>query len=569
MARKPANILYGVDENPGFGALLLLAIQHICLLSIAFIFPVVIIGAIGGTPEQTQTLITMSMIATGLGTILQGLNRGPIGSGYFCPTLNGPAFLSASLLAGKAGGLPLIFGMTAAGAAFEALFSKVVIHLRAVFPAEVTGTIVMMVGIEIIPFAVTRFAGIDGTHPVPDMNAFVVAAITLAAMAGFNVWGKGPLRLYSVLIGIAIGYMISIGFGILTKENLQLFVRSPLFSFPSIDHYGMSFQWALLVPFLVATVSSALKTMGDLTTCQRINDADWKRPDMQSISRGILACAAGNFISGVSGALGQSVSSSNVGLSIATGATSRRIAYVTGGLLVLLAFFPMPAAIFAIMPTPVMGASLIFSASFMILAGMQIILTRLIDSRKIFVIGISIVFGLSVDILPGLYKNIHPWLQPFFSSSLSLATICAIFLNMIFRIGIVKKASLTLTPGVDSSTKIFDFMKTQGGTWGALRDVMIRASAAVNELLESVSNLNLSKGDLVMEARFDEFNLDIEVSYEGKPMIFSHTPPSKEDLLHDEKAFSRLSGFIIRSNVDRVQISHKNGRSLIRFHFDH
>jgi len=84
----------------------------------------------------------------------------------------------------------------------------------------------------------------------------------------------------------------------------------------------MSFSTAMLVPFLVAASSSALKTMGDLTTCQKINDADWKRIEMRSISHGMLACGAGNFASGLLGALGQSVSSSNIGLSIATGATS-------------------------------------------------------------------------------------------------------------------------------------------------------------------------------------------------------------------------------------------------------
>ena len=115
MAKKPANLIYGVDESPGLGSLLLLGFQHIFVLSIAFIFPVVIVDAIGGTPDQAQELISTAMVATGIATILQGLNKGYIGSGYLCPLLNGPTFLSASLLAGKAGGLSLIFGMTAIG----------------------------------------------------------------------------------------------------------------------------------------------------------------------------------------------------------------------------------------------------------------------------------------------------------------------------------------------------------------------------------------------------------------------------------------------------------------------
>ena len=108
MPRKPSNLIYGVDENPGPIALVLMGLQHISLMSIAFIFPVIIIEAIGGNLEEAEGLIRMAMLATGIGTILQGINRGPVGSGYLCPLLNGPGFLSASLMAGKLGGLSQI-----------------------------------------------------------------------------------------------------------------------------------------------------------------------------------------------------------------------------------------------------------------------------------------------------------------------------------------------------------------------------------------------------------------------------------------------------------------------------
>ena len=341
---KPANLIYDVDESPGIGALIILGIQHIFLTAIAFVFPVLVVDAIGGTGHDARHLISMAMLVTGIATILQGINKGPIGSGYLCPLVNGPAFLSASILAGKTGGLSLIFGMTFIGGVFEALFSRVVSRLRAFFPAEVTGTIVAMVGIEVIPFAMRRFVGLDTTHAAPEPTASIVAMLTLAAMIGFTVWGKGKFRLYSVLIGMLIGYALAFSLGMLQPEQSKHFVDSPWFSWPAPGSYGMTFSTVLIIPFVVAALSSALKTMGDLTTCQKINDAGWKRPDMQSISKGILACATGNLLSGLTGALGQSPSSSNVGLSIATGATSRTIAYATGGILVVLAFLPKIAA---------------------------------------------------------------------------------------------------------------------------------------------------------------------------------------------------------------------------------
>ncbi|MBP1750205.1 MAG: Xanthine/uracil permease [Deltaproteobacteria bacterium] len=569
MAKKPANLIYGVNESPGFLSLVLLGLQHIFVLSIAFIFPVVIVDSIHGTPDQAQNLISMAMFATGIATILQGLNKGYIGSGYLCPLVNGPAFLSASLLAGKTGGLSLIFGMTAIGGIFEGVFSRLVLRLRAVFPAEVTGTIVMMVGIEIIPVAVVRFLGVDAANPSPVPSAIIVGFVTLFTMIGFNIWGKGKFRLYSVLIGMAVGYSAAFLAGELNAGHLHRLMDAPAFQMPSFGHYGLSFDIALLVPFLVASLSSALKTMGDLTICQKINDAEWKRPDMGSISRGILANAAGNVISGITGALGQSVSSSNVGLSIATGAASRTIAYSIGAILIVSAFVPKLASIFVIMPTPVMGASLVFAASFMILAGIQILMSRMMDPRKTFVIGLSVVFGLSIDLMPDLFKNVHPWIKPFFSSSLSLATISVIILNVLLRIGVARSAHIELRPGVDSSDTIFDFMERHGSEWGAFRDVVQRCASVINEFFEFVSQSGLARERVNVEITFDEFNLDAHVSYTGQPVKLSGPKQPEKDLLNDEYSLAELSSLLIHKNADSIKSSVKGEQCLFHFHFEH
>ena len=511
----------------------------------------------------------MAMLATGVGTILQAVNRGPVGSGYLCPLLNGPAFLSASLMAGKMGGLSLIFGMTAVAGCFEAFFSRLLSRMRAVFPAEVTGTIVTMVGIEVVPLSVRKFLGIDPTHSMPDSTAVLIAMITLGAMACFNVWGKGKLRLYSVLLGMIVGYAASAMAGLLSPDTFRVMMEAPFFALPAVGHYGFSFEWVLLVPFLVAALSSALKTMGDVTTCQKINDAQWKRPDMVNISGGVLACGISNILSGMLGALGQSVSSSNIGLSIATGATSRRIAYSTGIILILLAFFPKFASIFVIMPTPIMGASLIFAVSFMILAGLQIIMSRMIDARKTFVIGISIIFGLSVEFAPGLYRDVHPWIKPIFSSSLSLATICAVVLNLIFRIGIAKTTSLVLTPGENPSEDIDHFMEEQGRAWGARSEVIYKAKAAMIEFYEAAAESALTRKPVTMTARFDEFNLDVDMDYEGKPIELAASRPDARDLLTDPDAPLKLAGYMIRSLADHAAMESVAGRNRVHLHFNH
>lgn len=569
MPRKPTNLIYGVDEEPPLATTLLLGFQHIFILSIAFIFPVVIVSEIGGSPEDAQNLICMAMLATGLSTALQALNKGPVGSGYLCPLVNGPAFVPASLLAGKAGGLALIFGMTAAAGVFEALFSRVVGRMRKFFPPEVTGTVVLMVGVEVIPIAVPKFFGIDSTHTGLQALSFVVALITLAVTAGFNVWGKGKMRLYSLLIGMVVGYAVSFATGILTLDQARLILDSAFFQLPQMGRFGMSFSAVMLVPFMVAALSSALKTMGDLTTCQKINDADWRRIEMRSISRGMLACAAGNITSGLLGALGQSVSSSNIGLSIATGATSRRIGYAAGGILMLLAFIPKLAAIFVIMPTPVMGASLVFAVCFMIMAGIQIIMSRMIDARKTFVVGLSIIFGLSFDAVPGLYEGVDPMLRPMLSSSLALATICAVVLNVFFRIGISQRVEFEIDPAADTSEKIFQIMEKQGGAWGARREVIFNAIAAMNELLDAAPFLDLKGKKIALSVQFDEFNLDVRAIFDGKPFDIPTSMPCI-DSMHDAEATSlALAAFTMSRYVDKMSFSTKDGKTELHMHFEH
>ncbi|HWP60391.1 MAG TPA: solute carrier family 23 protein [Candidatus Acidoferrales bacterium] len=569
MAKKPANLIYGVDEAPPLGATLLLGFQHIFVLTISFVLILVLVREGGGSAEDAERLIKVSMISMGVATILQGLRLGPVGSGYLCPQLIGPAYLSASLLAVKSGGLSMVAGMTMVGGFFGALLSRAMRWLRPIFPAEVTGTVVAMVALELVPLSVSKFLGFEGPNPSIQSSSVVVASVTLASMVALSVWGQAKLRLYCVLIGTGIGYASSYFAGILTAEHLRRVVQAPFFSMPTLTHQGWSFDGALLVPFVVAAVASSLKAVGDLTTCQKINDAEWKRPDMRSIGGGILADACGVILSGGLGTMGQSTSSSNVGLSIGTGAASRRIAFACGGIMIFLAFFPKLAEFYVIMPTPVMGALLFFSVSFMILAGIQIMLSRLIDARKTFVIGISLILGLSLDMLPGAYREVYPALQPIFSSSLSLATVSAIVLNLLLRMGIAKRAVFEFEPGVSSSEEVFNFMERQGAVWGARREVIYNATAALNELLESLSMPQFAQGKVQIAVGFDEFNLDIDISYSGEPMEFPGARPSRAELLADDQGMAKLAGFLVQQYADRVRSDIANGRCRIQLHFDH
>lgn len=166
-----------------------------------------------------------------------------------------------------------------------------------------------------------------------------------------------------------------------------------------------------------------------------MNDDSWSRPDIDRIASGLTADAMAVTLSGLLGGMGSDTSASNVALSSASGATSRHIGTVAGLLFIALGFSPKIAALLSVMPTPVAGAILIYVISFMIMSGLQIIVAAKPGTHMTFVIGISLVFGISLDMLPQLYSHVAAWARPLFGSSLTLTSILAIVLNQLLRIG--------------------------------------------------------------------------------------------------------------------------------------
>ena len=142
-------------------------------------------------------------------------------------------------------------------------------------------------------------------------------------------------------------------------------------------------------------------------------------------------------------------------------------------------------------------------------------------------VGLSFVAGLSVEIVPYLYDRLPALSLPFFSSSLAVAAVTAILLNALFRLGISQRASLVIYPGSDSVDGLYRFLEEEGAGWGARRDVIHMANAALVEITETVRLR--AKTPMNIAATFDEYNLDITVSYQGEPLCLSKERPDPED----------------------------------------
>jgi NCS2 family nucleobase:cation symporter-2 len=161
MARRPENLIYGVDDKPPVPVLLLLGMQHIFLMSSTLVLPVVLVSEIGGGFDQVRSVVALTMISCGLGTIFQAMRFGWVGSGYLCPNLCGPNFFAASMSAAWLGGLPLMRGMTIAAGLVEIVFARALHRIKFLFPPEITGLVVLMVAVGVIPLGVSKFLGVN------------------------------------------------------------------------------------------------------------------------------------------------------------------------------------------------------------------------------------------------------------------------------------------------------------------------------------------------------------------------------------------------------------------------
>jgi permease family protein len=276
-ARKPATLSYGLEESPQAAIIWISAIQHVGVCAIFMVYPLIIARKAGLTEVQTINLLQLGFLALAVATALQALPRGPIGSRLLAPAIFTGVYLAPSLLAVQAGGLPLVWGMTMFAGVVEMALSRVWSRLRPFIPPETAGLVVFLVG-TIIGLAALRVMLEDSPAGALTAQDGTVGGCALAVMAALNIWNKGRLKLFCILIGMGVGYCVSIALGQLTLHQLSEAAGGPLIAFPHLSQISWSFDWSLTIPFAVTGLAAAMNSTAVLTTYQRLTDAEWVRP---------------------------------------------------------------------------------------------------------------------------------------------------------------------------------------------------------------------------------------------------------------------------------------------------
>lgn len=420
------NLLYRIDEKPSLMVQVLLGFQNIFAAFGGIIaVPLVISSALGFDGLTATALLSASILVSGIATIIQSKGVGPIGARVPCVMGTDFTFVAPAIAVGGAAGLPGILGATILGSFVEVISSYFIKPLMKLFPPLVTGTVVCLIGLTLLPVSMDWAAGGAGAADYGSVKNISIALIVLIITVLLNRYGKGMFSTASVLIGMIIGYLICIPLGMV---DFTLVKEASWLAFPKIFEYGVKFDIKYLLTFIPAYFVTTIETVGCLSSICEVSDvaADEKR-----IGKGVLADGVGSCLSGILGAFPNTTFSQNVGLIPLTRNASRAVAVMAGILLVALGLLPKFAALINIMPQPVLGGVGIVMFGTIAAAGIKTLSKVRINNRNLLIIATALGLGLGVTFRPELVSNLPEGINMIFSSGISTGTIAALVLNTI------------------------------------------------------------------------------------------------------------------------------------------
>ncbi|MBS7538327.1 uracil-xanthine permease family protein [Ancylobacter lacus] len=570
--RKPADLAYAADDRPSLGLTFGLGAQHAGMAIALSSYALVAAKTANLSLDDTQSFLTCTILGMAIATFLQAWG-GRTGSATLLVHLPDPVmvpFVAAIIAAYGIGGVVPV-GLATGIAAM--CISRLLPYLRPLFPPTVIGAVVCMGGFTLISGAMKHSLGLNAELEV-DGPSMVIAAVTLATIVGLSIWGSRTMKLFSLMAGILAGVVVAAAFGYI--QGLERFAGTPFVALPKLPTPNFAVPPSALVVVVVVALLVQLDTFASVVLMDKMDDAGWRRADMKKASGGILANALGNALGGLLGGMPNATSSANIGLAHATRCTSRYVGLAAAFIILAVALMPLATLALTLIPDAVVGGVEVYAAAFFIVSGLELAASRELDSRGVFMIGISITFGLGVMLLPDIVHNVPPALEHLVGSGFVVTGITAVTLNLLFRLGTAMKARLDLSGDRAKDTQaVVDFMEIQGGAWAARREVVNRAVLAALEAMEFLVASGEGRRPDAVQARFDEFNLDVELLHHGPPLVLgAAAAPDLADLLDAsddaiDAAMANVSNLLVQRLADRVRAGTREGGSYLLLHFDH
>ncbi|MEZ8123543.1 nucleobase:cation symporter-2 family protein [Vibrio splendidus] len=420
-------LLYTLNERPPHGLTLLLALQHM-LASIGGIVAVpLIVGASIGLPNtEIVSLINAALLASGIVTVAQCLGFGPVG--IRLPVVMGSsfAFLGVAISIGNEGGVAAIMGSALIGSFVVIGASFYMDKVRKLFPTVVSGVVVTLIGLTILPVAMNWVGDSPAnTEQFATLPKLFLALVSLGIVVGVSVYCKGAVAASAIVIGLAGGYIVALSLGMVDLEQIS---SAAWVGGPEPFKYGFTFSASAIISMSLVYIVVIAEATGDFmalgNNCQtQVSGKDLKR--------GLLGDGLGSTLSSILTAMPLASFSQNVGIVGITGVASRYVVAATGGLLILGGLFPKLAAIAVTIPKPVLGGVGFVMFGMIAYAGIRMLIKAADTKRNALVICVGLASGLAVTFEPRLLQHLPHDLANFLHSGITTGTIMTVLLNLV------------------------------------------------------------------------------------------------------------------------------------------
>ena len=408
-----------------------LGLQHLlAMYSGAVAVPLLIGTALKFNSEQMTYLVSIDIFMCGLATMIQLFRNKYFGIGL--PVVLGCAIQAVAPLEmiGQKFSINTMYGAIIVAGIFVFLVAGWFSKIKKLFPPVVTGTLITVIGLTLIPVAVQNMGGGSAqAKDFGDAKNLIAAFLTILIIVAIEIWTKGFLRSISVLIGLIAGTIIA---GFMGLVSLKPVTQASWFHLPQLFYFGVpEFEWSSCLTMIIIALVSMVESTGVFFA---IGDLLHKNITEDDLKRGYRAEGLAQVFGGRFTTFPYTTFSQNVGLLQLSGIKTKRPIYWAAGLLMAMGLLPKIGALVTIIPDSVLGGAMLVMFTMIAVQGIRM-LTKVDfeNNRNILVVAISIGLGLGVTVYPQIFQALPQTIQLFLGNGIVVASICATLLNLIFN----------------------------------------------------------------------------------------------------------------------------------------
>jgi len=436
MSNQPSqdhlDLVYGLDDRPKPFVAFLAAFQHLLAIIVPIVTPGLLIClALGVSRTETNMILSMSLVISGIATFLQCKKVGPFGAGLLIVQGTSFNFIGPIIGIGSAmvaAGTPVnqvmaaIFGVVIAGSFIEMGVSQILPWVKRLITPLVTGIVVLLIGLTLIKEGLISMGGgyqAMQDHTFASSDNLIMSCTVLAIIIVLNririVWIKSS----AILIALVIGYILAGFMGYLDFSGLK---DAPVIQIPTPMHFGLSFSWGLFIPMAFIYLVTSLEAIGDVTATSKLSNQPVDGPQwMQRIKGGVLVNGANSLLAGLFNTFPSSVFAQNNGVIQLTGVSSRYVGIWIAAL----------AGVMQAVPQAVLGGAVMVMFGAVAASGINILSSIHLDRRALLIIAISLALGLGVAQVPQILEHLPELFKNIFSSGVATGGIAALILNIV------------------------------------------------------------------------------------------------------------------------------------------